>query len=192
MSRSLRPNLALALLGLAAFGAAPVYAQNEFQSESPRSTIVAPRTPAGSQSNGTSVLKVAPAATDLAADVPKTRPSSPLAIPGSNPVFIDPVESFPTTDPVIGPAQERTRRIPRITRYNPRLVPGVRDLRAATVQPIEEVTAPTYRAMSGRPVISGSTQAGPYNRARYLFYERDRRFNPTPYPGGGYGYNMVR
>lgn len=37
-----------------------------------------------------------------------------------------------------------------------------------------------------------TVRSGPYNRERYLFYERDRRFNPNPHPGGGFNYNMVK
>jgi hypothetical protein len=46
-----------------------------------------------------------------------------------------------------------------------------------------------YRARSG---LGSTRRSGPYHREHYLFYERDRRFNPNPFPGGGGNYNLVR
>lgn len=193
MSRYLKPYYALALLGLATFGMAPVLAQDEFRPDPPRAAIEDAKAPVGDLST---VVVPSPrtATTTRPPVVVRRSPANSVTtvLRPTTAVDPDPAATTVTTDPVIGPAQQRTRIIPRITRYNPRLVPGVRELRAATVrQADEEVATPGIRVLPLRSHLIGSEQSGPYHRDRYLFYERDRRFNPSPYPGGGGGYNLV-
>ena len=119
------------------------------------------------------------------------RADDPTALQQSAPRVESTVVQPATTDPVTGPPARRgtspnpywddywkwydTEYRPYHVRYSRVRMP------AASVE--------EYRARSG---LGGVRRAGPYHREHYLFYERDRRFNPNPYPGGGGNYNMVR
>ncbi|MCC7421078.1 MAG: hypothetical protein IT428_12420 [Planctomycetaceae bacterium] len=193
MPRYWKPQYLLALFGLATFGLAPVLAQDEFRPDPPRAAIENPNAPTGDLSATVPSVRVpvtTPATTPRAVVAPRVNSATTILRP---PALIDsdPADTAATTDPVIGPAQQRARTLPRITRYNPRLVPGVRGLRAPVQQADEGVATPGLRVLPIRSHLIGSEQSGPYHRDRYLFYERDRRFNPSPYPGGGGNYNLV-
>jgi hypothetical protein len=190
MKRSL-PLLALALSAAAIFSTGNVWAQGR----------------GGSAGRGESATPGAPPRQSLPPDAPDpgnpntpaprvTRPNDTDVdarpqVPPKDAVPGTPAAASGTTDPVSGPASRRGRiadpywndywkwydtdYVPYHTRYY-----GGRTGAAEVEQ---------HR---GRAGLGSTERSGPYNRERYLFYERDRRFNPTPHPSGGYNYNLVR